>query len=219
MRFVLAFFAILVFLPTFLLLFYRIEIVRPISTLMVYETLIGAEVHREWVKLDEVAPVLYQSIVMSEDGKFCFHNGVDWEALNAVIEDAIDGEKTRGASTITMQMVKNLFLWPNRSYVRKALEVPYAILADFILSKKRIMEIYLNIAEWDRGVFGAEAAAKNYFSRSASKLSARQASLMAVTLPNPKKRNAAKPGRQMNQTAGIIRRRASASGAYVKCLM
>jgi len=141
-----------------------------------------------------------------------------WEALNKVIEDAIDGEKTRGASTITMQLVKNLFLWPNRSFIRKGLEVPYAMMAELILPKKRIMEIYLNIAEWDKGIFGVELAAQKYFNRSAAKLGPRYSSLLAVTLPNPKKRNAAKPTRSMDRVAKIVQRRAKASGAYVQCL-
>lgn len=204
--------------PVVLLLIYKIEFVRPVSTLMVKEGVFGSGAKREWVEIEDMAPVLYQSVLVSEDGKFCSHNGIDWDALNAVIEDAIDGEKTRGASTITMQLVKNLFLWNGRSYIRKGLEVPLAMLADGILSKKRIMEIYLNIAEWDKGIFGVELAAQTYFNRSAGKLGPRYSSLLAVTLPNPKKRNAAKPTRSMNRVAGIVRQRARASGAYVKCL-
>ena len=218
LRFVGVFFAILVFVPAFLLLIYKVEIVRPISTLMIQEAIIGNGMQRQWIEFEDVSPALYRSIVMSEDGKFCSHNGVDWEALNAVIEDAIDGEKTRGASTITMQLMKNLFLWPDRSYIRKAMEIPYALMADFILSKKRIMEIYLNVAEWDQGVFGAEAAARTYFGTSASRLSSRNAALLTVTLPNPKKRNAAKPTNHMRKIANIVRHRANASGAYVACL-
>ena len=217
-RFVCAFVAILLLVPAFLLILYRIEVVHPISTLMIEQAVVGHGAKREWVEIDDVAPVLYQSVLMSEDGKFCAHNGVDWESLNSVIEDAIDGRKTRGASTITMQLVKNLFLWPNRSYVRKALEIPYALMAELILSKRRIMEIYLNIAEWDKGVFGAQLAAKTYFKRSAAKVGPRQSSLLAVTLPNPRGRNAARPGKSMNRIAKIVQKRARASGAYVKCL-
>ena len=217
-RFVSAFVCILVVIPAILLIVYKAEFIRPVSTLMIQEALIGNGAKREWIEIDDIAPVLYQSVVMSEDGKFCSHRGVDWDALNAVIVDAIDGEKTRGASTITMQLVKNLFLWPNRSYVRKALEVPYALLADFLLGKKRIMEIYLNIVEWDTGVFGANAAAQTYFGRNATKLSRHQAALLTVTLPNPKKRNAARPTNHMNRIAGVVRARAGRSGAYVTCL-
>lgn len=210
--------AFLLIAPIVLLLIYSLEFVHPVSALMIKEGLFGHGAKREWIEIDDMAPVLYQTVMVSEDGKFCSHNGVDWEALNAVIEDAIDGEKTRGASTITMQLMKNLFLWNGRSYIRKGLEVPLALLGDAILSKKRIMEIYLNTAEWDKGIFGVELAAQTYFKQSASKVGPRYASLLAVTLPNPKKRNAAKPTRSMNHVAGIVRKRARASGAYVKCL-
>ncbi|MEO0327802.1 MAG: monofunctional biosynthetic peptidoglycan transglycosylase [Pseudomonadota bacterium] len=206
-------------LPFALLLLYKIEAVHPVSTIMLRESLFGAGAKREWVEFEDVAPVLYQSVMMSEDGQFCSHNGVDWSALNQVIEDAIDGEKTRGASTITMQLVKNLFLWPERSYIRKGLEVPYAMMADIILSKRRIMEIYLNVAEWDIGIFGIEKASQHYFKRPAVKLGPRYSSLLAVTLPNPKARNPAKPSRRLTALAATVRKRARASGAYIKCLL
>lgn len=218
LRFAAAFFAIVFFVPLVLLVFYKVEPVRPFSTLMVRDVLTGTGAKRDWMEIDDMAPVMYQSVLVSEDGKFCSHFGVDWEALNKVIEDTIDGEKTRGASTITMQLVKNLFLWPNRSYIRKVFEVPYAVMAELVLSKKRIMEIYLNIAEWDTGVFGVEAAAQRYFRRSAANVGPRHAALLAVTLPNPRKRNAAKPGRGMNRVSNIVQSRARRSGAYVKCL-
>jgi len=217
-RFVVAFVVLLFLVPALLLTLYRFEFVHPVSTLMIKESLVGHGASREWIDIDNVAPVLYQSVLSSEDGKFCSHNGVDWDALNQVIEDAIDGEKTRGASTITMQLVKNLFLWPERSFIRKGLEIPYAMMAELILPKKRIMEIYLNIAEWDEGVFGIEMAAQRYFNRSAADLGPRYSSLLTVTLPNPKKRNAAKPTRSMDRVARIIQRRAKVSGAYVQCL-
>jgi monofunctional biosynthetic peptidoglycan transglycosylase len=155
---------------------------------------------------------------MSEDGQFCRHRGVDWVELNAVISDALDGEKPRGASTIPMQTAKNLFLWSGRSYFRKGIEIPLAIYLDAVLSKKRIMEIYLNIAEWDKGVFGIEAAAKHYFGRSASQLSARQAALLTVTLPNPADRNPARPSAGLNRLARLIERRAAKAGGYVGCV-
>ncbi len=213
-----AFLVIVFFAPLPLLVVYKIEAVHPVSTLMMRDWLIGPGARREWVELEDIAPVLYQSVMMSEDGKFCQHNGVDWQELNTVIENVIDGERTRGASTITMQLVKNLFLWPDRSFLRKGLEIPYALMADLILDKQRIMEIYLNVVELDTGVFGVQAAAKHYFGRSSSKLSRRQAALLAVTLPNPKNRNSAKPSRSMNRIARIVVRRARASGAYVGCI-
>lgn len=217
-RFALAFSAIVLFVPAALLFLYKIEAVHPISTLMIRDGLLGVGAKREWIELDNMAPVLYQSVMMSEDGQFCAHSGVDWNALNSVIDDALDGERTRGASTITMQLVKNLFLWPDRSFVRKGLEVPYAMMAEAILSKRRIMEIYLNIVELDAGVFGVEAASQHYFGRSAAKVGPKYSSLLAVSLPNPKVRNPAKPTRTLNSLARTIRARAKASGAYIKCL-
>ncbi|MGI9350117.1 MAG: transglycosylase domain-containing protein [Rhizobiaceae bacterium] len=217
-RFGLGIFAAVFLLPAILLLIYRIEAVHPVSTLMIRDGMAGPGAKREWIDFEDISPVLYQSVMMSEDGRFCFHNGIDWNALNQVIDDAIDGERTRGASTVTMQLVKNLFLWPNRSFVRKGLEIPYALMAEAILGKQRIMEIYLNIAEWDEGVFGIQSASRRYFNRSARKLGPRHSALLAVTLPNPRGRNPAKPSRRMNALAGTIRARARASGAYIGCL-
>jgi len=217
-RFLLAVFLLVVMLPTGLLLFYRIEGVHPVSTLMVRDYVMGVGVTRQWRPLDDISPWLRQSVIMSEDGQFCSHHGVDWGAVNEVVRNAIDGERPRGASTITMQLVKNLFLWPDRSLVRKALEVPYALLADAILPKHRILEIYLNIVEWDRGVFGAQAAAQAYFGRSAKSFSRRQAAMMAVTLPNPLARNPAKPTGAMGRVARIVERRARNAGPFLGCL-
>ncbi len=204
--------------PAVLGVVYRLEPVRPFSTLMLGRWLLLQPVDRQWVDIEDVAPIAWQSIIMSEDGQFCAHHGIDLRELNAVIDDAMEGEKTRGASTITMQLAKNLFLWNGRSILRKIAELPLAVYVDIVLPKKRIMEIYLNIAEWDVGVFGIEAAAQHYFNRPASKLSARQAALLAVTLPAPGVRNPAKPGRGLQRLASIIERRAARSGGYTGCI-
>lgn len=186
---------------------------------MVYRQATFQPMTRYWVEFGTIKPTLYQSVLMSEDGQFCAHNGVDWDALNIVVTDALNGERTRGASTITMQTAKNLFLWGGRSYVRKALEIPIALWIDLVLPKKRIMEIYLNIAEWDdAGVFGAEAGALAHFGVEASKLTRRQSALMAVTLPNPLLREPSSPSKGLNRLARLIERRAKQSGAYIKCL-
>ena len=205
-------------LPLTLGLVYRVEFIHPVSTIMVSRWLSGQSVERQWVDIDHVAPVVVHSVMMSEDGQFCFHHGVDWTELNAVINDALEGEKPRGASTIPMQVAKNLFLWTGRSFIRKGIEIPLALYLDFVLPKKRIMEIYLNIAEWDKGVFGVEAASRHYFNTHASRLSASQAALLTVTLPNPEGRNPARPTRGLLRLAGIIRRRAARSGGYIGCL-
>lgn len=211
-------FLILAILPVAFTLIYTIPGTKPASTLMLARVFTGQSMERQWVSISEIAKVLPQSVIMSEDGQFCFHHGVDWNELTSVIDDALDGEKTRGASTLPMQTVKNLYFWPQRSFIRKIIEIPYAMLADLIWPKRRMMEIYLNIAEWDTGIFGIEAASQHYFNRPASKLSARQAALLTVTLPNPKGRNPAKPSSALKKLARIVEKRATQSGAYIKCL-
>jgi len=147
----------------------------PASTLMVWRLVQGYGLTKDWVSLDAMAPALPAAVVASEDAKFCTHNGVDWGALGSALEDVEYGGKARGASTLTMQTAKNLFLWPARSYVRKGLEVPLAYMIDLIWPKRRILEVYLNVAEWAPGVYGAEAAARHHFKRRARALTSRQA--------------------------------------------
>lgn len=168
---------------------------HPISALMLWRKLTGRPVDRQWIDLAEISPALPRSVVAAEDAKFCIHHGVDWEALRGVVDDAEDGEVTRGGSTITQQVAKNLFLWPGRSVIRKGLELPLALWIDAILPKRRILELYLNIAELGpSGQFGAETASKYAFGRSAADLSPREAALLASILPNPVKRSARTPG-------------------------
>ncbi|KGD87419.1 monofunctional biosynthetic peptidoglycan transglycosylase [Rhizobium sp. YS-1r] len=208
----------LVVLPYLLIFVYALPFIHPVSTLMLSELVLLRGYDRRWVDLDDISPNLVRAVMMSEDGQFCFHGGVDWTQMRDVVEDALDGEATRGASTISMQTVKNLFLWNGRSFIRKGLELPLAIGADFVWSKRRMMEIYLNVAEWGPGIYGAEAAARHHFKIPASKLSSRQAALLAVSLPNPITRVAGKPGRGMQRLAGIVERRARNSGDYIKCI-
>lgn len=185
---------------------------------MVADMVRGQSPKRDWVALEDISPVVWQSVISSEDGQFCAHHGVDWKEVEGVVDDLLEGESPRGASTLAMQTAKNLFLWPQRSYIRKGLEVPLALYIDWLWGKKRLMEVYLNIAEWGPNIYGIEAAARHHFNRSAGKLSRRQAALLAVTLPNPKLRNPAKPKRGLNRLARLNERRARQSGAYVKCL-
>lgn len=218
LRPVLRFFLILLFLPVFLLVVYKIPFVHPVSTLMLKDQVLLQKMERQWVDIDDISPHLVHAVMMSEDGQFCSHSGVDWHQLSLVVKEAVSGEPSRGASTISMQTAKNLFLWNGRSYIRKALELPYSLAADIVLSKKRIMEIYLNIAEWGPGIYGIEAASQHYFKRPASKLTLQQASLLAVTLPNPAIRNPAKPSRSMQRIANIVQNRAKKAGPYVTCV-
>src|SRR5205085_8844587 len=162
---------------------------HPVSTLMAWRRLKGAQVIRPWIDLNAMSPSLARSVVASEDAKFCSHHGVDWGALREVMDDAEDGEVTRGGSTITQQVAKNLFLWPGRSVVRKALELPLSLWIDLVLGKQRVLEIYLNIAELGpSGQFGVESGSIYAFGHSAATLSPREAALLAAILPNPVKR-------------------------------
>ncbi|MGG7518286.1 monofunctional biosynthetic peptidoglycan transglycosylase [Allorhizobium undicola] len=208
----------LALLPLVLMILYRPSFVHPVSTLMLADLALLQGYDRQWVPLDNISPNLIRSVLMSEDGQFCSHNGVDWVQMRSVIDDALDGEPTRGASTITMQTVKNLFLWNSRSFVRKGLEVPMALAADLVWPKRRILEIYLNVAEWGPGIYGIEAAAQHYFKVPAARLTSRQASLLAVVLPNPITRNAARPGTGLRRLAGTVQGRARNAAPYVACI-
>ncbi len=208
---------IIVGLPLALTLAYTA--INPVSTLMMYRFVTGQPVTREWRPLSDTSQNLQRAVIMSEDGRFCKHNGVDWGALEEQIALLDDGERPRGASTITMQLSKNLFLWHGRSYIRKAFELPLALLLDTVLGKQRTFEIYLNVAEWGDGLFGADAAAQHYFGKSAESLTERQAALLAAALPNPFLRNAARPSRSMTRHAEIIQRRMRSSDAHLQCLI
>lgn len=166
----------------------------PMSALMLSQRIGGTSISQKWVPLERISPNLQVAVVLSEDGRFCSHRGVDWGELREAIEQSLDGAGARGGSTISMQTVKNLFLWPSKSYVRKAVEIPLAMGTEMTWSKARMLEIYLNIAEWGPGVFGAEAAARYHFGKSAAALSPREAALLAVSLPNPFDRQAGNPG-------------------------
>ncbi len=191
----------------------------PITTVMIAKRIAGASIIKAWRPIEAISPHLVRAVIVAEDGRFCAHSGIDWQQVEEVLLDTEDGNPLRGASTITMQTVKNLFLWSGRSWFRKGLEVPLALYADAVLSKRRIMEIYLNIAEWDKGVYGAQAAAQHYFGVSAARLSAAQAARMAATLPAPGLRDPARPNRTMGRLASLYVKRAAASGPYIACVL
>ncbi len=214
LRVVLTVLAIVVAAPIVLVPLYLV--VRPISTLMIATRIADGPIDRQWVAFDDIAKVAVLSVMMSEDARFCSHGGVDWEELNKVL-DSPDGP-SRGASTISMQTARNLFLWRAPSYFRKALEIPLAMYSDVVWSKRRTMEVYLNIAEWGPNVFGIEAAAQYHFGRAASDLTSNQAALLAVTLPNPRVRNPANPSRQLQALARTVAARVRLAGGYIECL-
>jgi monofunctional glycosyltransferase len=184
----------------------------PISALMIGRSLAGTEIERSWVPLERISPHLMRAVILSEDGGFCRHSGVDW----AAIEEAI--ETDRGGSTITMQVVKNLFLWPSRSYVRKAIEIGLAYLVEALWPKRRILEIYLNIAEWGDGVFGAEAAAETHFGKRAGRLTVEEAALLAAVLPNPIERTAGAPSEITGRLASRLATKMRTSRADFSCV-
>jgi monofunctional glycosyltransferase len=165
----------------------------PVSTLMLARTLEGKSYQRIYEPLRNIAPAARAAVIASEDATFCNNDGVDWGALREVIAGAGPNGPSRGASTITMQTAKNLFLWPGRSVIRKGIEIPMALVLGKAWPKARTLEIYLNIAEWGDGLYGIEAAARRYFHKSASGLNARESALLATSLPNPFRRNPARP--------------------------
>jgi monofunctional glycosyltransferase len=201
--------------PYLLAPLYRIG--HPVSTLMAWRWVRGAPVTRHWIDFNAISPYLPRAVVAAEDAHFCKHHGIDWGALREAIDDAQEGEGLRGASTITQQVAKNLFLAPIPDLIRKVLEFPLALWIDRVLPKQRILEIYLNIAELGpSGQFGAEAGSVYAFGHSASTLWPREAALLAAILPNPVKRSARNPGPGVRRLAGTYTARAE-SPALQRC--
>lgn len=200
-----------------LILLYRF-VNPPFSSLMVVQALTGTSVHKEWVPLEEISPALVRAVIVSEDWSFCAHYGIDIKAIEEAIERSGDGIP-RGASTISMQTTKNLFLWNAKSYIRKAVEVPLTLMIELIWPKWRILEIYLNVAEWGPGVFGAEAAAQYHFNKPASRLGEREAAQLAASLPNPIIREAGDPGPRTARKASVIQSRMRNAGGAANCVL
>jgi monofunctional glycosyltransferase len=190
----------------------------PFSALMAAQWLSGTTIRQDWVPLESISPNLIQAVVVSEDGRFCEHWGIDFVEIAEALKRTPHGPP-RGASTITMQVAKNLFLWPAKSYARKVIEVPLTYAIELFWPKRRILEVYLNIAEWGPGVFGAEAASQVHFNRSAGQLSARQAAQLAVALPNPIIRDAGAPGPRTAHQASVIQRRTGREPETIGCVM
>lgn len=168
--------------------------------------------HYRWVAIDEVSAKLPISLVAAEDQKFPVHGGFDIDAIRSALDDADDGERLRGASTISQQVAKNLFLWNGRSFVRKGIEAYYTVLIEALWPKRRIIEMYLNIAEFGDGVYGASAASERFFRSTPDRLTARQSALLAAALPNPRKYRVAPPSPYVQRRAGWIERQARQLG-------
>ncbi len=195
------------------------EVLRPVSTIMLWRQVTGEPVRRAYVPMSRIATTVKLAVLTAEDQRFCEHHGVDFGELREAIQDADSWDDMRGGSTITQQVAKNLFLWPGHSYLRKALEFPLALWIDLVLSKRRILEIYLNIAEWGPdGQFGVEAGSQYAFGRPASGLSLHQAALLAAVLPNPHAREARRPGPELRRLADLYVSRAVRSPQTAACV-
>ena len=209
---------IFVSLPYLFILLYRF-VDPPFSALMLRNAVLGGSVDYRWVDFDRISPNLPTAAIIAEDSRFCSHWGVDWLAVGEAIEDLVEeGEVVRGASTIPMQTAKNLFLWPEQDFIRKALEVPLATFMTLVWPKQRVIEVYLNIAEWGPGIYGAEAAARRHFGTSAASLNRAQAALLVSALPNPRLRRAGAPGARMRRLADHVQSRVGREGGDASCI-
>ena len=198
--------------------FYRV--IDPVSTPMLWRWATGQRVQRMVVPLDRIAPVLPLTVILAEDAGFCRNRGIDLGAIREALQQSDDDlADSRGASTITQQVAKNLFLWPGRSVVRKVLELPLALWLNLVLPKRRVIEIYLNIAEWGpNGEFGAEAGARWAFGIPARDLSPVQAAELTAILPNPIERSARRPSLLIRRLAALYVRRAATYPGHDACI-
>jgi monofunctional biosynthetic peptidoglycan transglycosylase len=176
-----------------LIVVYRF-VAPPITPLMLIRLAQGEGIERDWVLLNAIAPDVLRAVIASEDAKFCTHHGFDWDAVDNAIDRYEEGGHVLGASTISMQTAKNVFLWPGRDFVRKGLEAGLTLLIEPLWGKRRILEIYLNVIEWGHGLYGVEAAARRYFHRPAAALTASQAAALAAILPSPRRWSPTRPG-------------------------
>ena len=192
--------------------------VEPVSTVMLWRWLTGARVERRVVPIGQMG-ALPRTVIVAEDAAFCGHWGIDWRGIYRAFQEADDVSGMRGGSTITQQVAKNLFLWQGRSYVRKALELPLALWIDLVLPKRRVLEIYLNVAQWGpNGEFGAEAAARHAFGKPVRQVTSHEAALLAAMLPNPALRSARTPGPAVSRIARIHEARALRAPRLAACL-
>ena len=179
----------------------------PFTWLIARDAVAGRHIERSWKPLTAISPNLPRAVIAAEDARFCAHHGFDLAAIRQAAARNAAGGKLRGGSTISQQTAKNVFLWPGRSWLRKGLEAAFTVGIEALWGKRRIMEVYLNVVEQGRGVYGAEAGAQAAFGHSAAHLSAAEAARLAAVLPQPIKRSAAAPSRSTRRYAGRIDRR------------
>ena len=195
------------------------RVVPPVATpLMILRLFEGEGLSKDWEPLRDISPYLPLAIVAAEDNRFCEHSGFDVEAIREAISEAREGGRVRGASTISMQTAKNLYLWPGRNFIRKGLEAYLTLYIETLWPKSRIIEIYMNIVEWAPGVYGAEAAAQHHFGKAAADLTQREAALLAAVLPNPREWSAGRPGNYVAGRASTIQRRINQLGPLLDCV-
>jgi monofunctional glycosyltransferase len=190
----------------------------PLTPLMVIRWFEEGRIEHRPVRLERVAGILPRAVIAAEDNRFCLHRGIDWNAVEDAYEDYEKRGRLRGASTITMQTARNLFLWTGGGVFRKALEIPLALAMELLWPKRRILEVYLSSIEWGHGVYGAEAAAQAHFGKPAARLAAREAGLLAAVLPNPRRFDAGKPSDYVRRRAGLIAGRAQRLGPLAACI-
>jgi monofunctional biosynthetic peptidoglycan transglycosylase len=179
----------------------------PITPLMGIRLVTGEGLHKSWKDYEDISPNLARAVIASEDARFCLHNGFDWTAMDKAWQRNQHAKRIRGGSTISNQTAKNVFLWPDRTYVRKAIEFYFTALIETFWSKKRILEMYLNVVEWGPGTYGAEAAARLHFKKSAHDLTRHEAALLAAVLPNPLHWSPSKPSAYIRGRASTIEAR------------
>jgi monofunctional glycosyltransferase len=211
------FLLILLLAPPLLLLVYRF-VPPPVTPLMLIRLAEGEGLHKDWQPLTKIAAALPEAAVAAEDNRFCEHWGFDWPALEGEIDSYLTGGRPRGASTITMQTAKNLFLWPARSLLRKLLEAVLTPQIALLWPKRRVIEVYLNVVEFGPGIYGAEAAARAYFGKPAAELSRREAALLAAVLPNPRTSSPARPSAYLRERAATIQTRIEQLGPMLDCV-
>jgi monofunctional biosynthetic peptidoglycan transglycosylase len=210
-------YGLLVLLPIALLSLYR-YVPPPVTPLMLIRLIEDEGLAKDWTALGAIGREAPRAAIAAEDNQFCSHHGFDWNALNKVLDEAEDSRPSRGGSTISQQTAKNLFLWPGRSYVRKALEAYLTALLELSLDKRRILELYMNVAEWGPGIYGIEAAAQHYFKKPAANLSTREAARLAVVLPNPRRLSPDAPGPHTARQAERVRVRMGQLGELYDCV-
>lgn len=208
--------AVLIALPATLTLIYR-YVPPPVTPLMLIRLAEGEGIDKDWTSLARISSHAAEAVIAAEDNRFCVHRGFDLVAIQEAVEEFQEGGDLRGASTISMQTAKNLFLWPGRSWLRKGAEAYLTVFLELLLPKERIIELYLNVAEWGPGIYGIEAASQKYFRKPAAKLTRYQAALLAAVLPAPRDWSANPPGSYVADRASSIVRRIGQLGPLLDC--